>query len=85
MFDPDLVAASAQIPERNDLWESWPCGFLDRVVLGWFRLSVLWASVFFHGFRFCVPRIGEASRPTTFHKKLCEKVLGVDCTETESQ
>jgi hypothetical protein len=24
MFDPDLVAASAQIPERNDLWESWP-------------------------------------------------------------
>ena len=87
MFDPDLVAASAQIPERNDLWESWPCGFLDRVVRGWFgfRLSVLRASVFFHGFRFSVPRIGDASRLKTFHKKLCEKVLGEDCTETESQ
>ncbi len=24
VFDPDLVAAAAQISERNDLWESWP-------------------------------------------------------------
>jgi hypothetical protein len=36
-------------------------------------------------FCFSVPRIGDASRLKTFRKKLCEKVLGVDCTETESQ
>ena len=34
VFDPDLVAAAAKISERNDLWESWPCGFLDQVVIG---------------------------------------------------
>jgi hypothetical protein len=45
----------------------------------------LCVGVFFHGFRFSVPSIGDASRLTVFHKKLCEKVLGVDCTETESQ
>ncbi len=87
VFDPDLVAAAAKISERNDLWESWPCGFLDQVVIGggWVRSGVLCVGVFFHGFRFSVPSIGDASRLTIFHKKLCEKVLGVDCTETESQ
>ena len=87
VFDPDLVAAAAKISERNDLWESWPCGFLDRIVLGWIgvRSGVWWAGVFFHGFRLSVPRIGVTASPVIFHMKLCEKVLGVDCTETESQ